>query len=424
MKPVFLNRFQALGMALTCAGLIAGCGDVQYDAAIVVVEEEAVMVEPAPAAPERHRVTKSATPTPRAGVVTAGDIDDALNLAAFGRYQARAGKALNLPRMDMRGAVMVQVVQPDGMPAPGVSFNLRKPGESEPFYSGYSGVDGRIFVLPAALGHGALPRVELRAFGEGQTVHETTVKTGTGRKITLPVNGNWEPDFLDLVFVFDTTGSMGDELDWLTREFASIVRTARRAAPGVDIRYGLVAYRDDGDLYKVRNFGFTSRQGQMQRWLRSLDASGGGDYPEAAADAMQAAANLKWRRGKGERLVFHVADAPPHAHQARQYFAASRALAGKDVQIFGLGASGVGEESEFLMRQAALVSGGRYLFLTDDSGVGYAHAEPKIACYRVTSLKSLLVRVLSSELSGRRHEARTGEIIREVGNYRQGVCLQ
>ena len=42
------------------------------------------------------------------------------------------------------------------------------------------------------------------------------------------------------------------------------------------------------------------------------------------------------------------------------------------------------------MRQAALVTNGRYLFLTDDSGVGLSHAEPNIACYRVTSLKSLL----------------------------------
>jgi hypothetical protein len=94
------------------------------------------------------------------------------------------------------------------------------------------------------------------------------------------------------------------------------------------------------------------------------------------------------------------------------------------VQIFGLGASGVAKESEFLMRQAALVSGGRYLFLTDDSGVGNAHAEPTISCYRVSKLKDLLVRVLASELSGARQEASGGQVIREVGNYSRGVCSQ
>ena len=62
----------------------------------------------------------------------------------------------------------------------------------------------------------------------------------------------------------------------------------------------------------------------------------------------------------------------------------------------------------------------RYLFLTDDSGVGYSHAEPSIPCYRVTSLQDLLQRVLATELSGHRQEA--GSVIREVGSYSGGVC--
>jgi hypothetical protein len=52
--------------------------------------------------------------------------------------------------------------------------------------------------------------------------------------------------------------------------------------------------------------------------------------------------------------------------------------------------------------------------------VGYSHAEPTIPCYRVTSLQSLLTRALATELSGRRQEA--GEVIREVGSYRGGIC--
>ena len=76
------------------------------------------------------------------------------------------------------------------------------------------------------------------------------------------------------------------------------------------------------------------------------------------------------------------------------------------------------------MRQAALVSGGRYMFLTDDSGIGNSHAEPTIACYKVTKLKSLLVRVLVSELSGTRREASSGQLVRQVGNYKNGVCGQ
>jgi hypothetical protein len=162
----------------------------------------------------------------------------------------------------------------------------------------------------------------------------------------------------------------------------------------------------------------------MQRWLRGLRASGGGDYPEAAARGLEAAAQMQWRRGKGERIVFHIADAPAHKSDALSYLRAAQNLAAQNVQIFGLGASGVGAESEFLMRQAALLSDGRYLFLTDDSGVGHHHAEPTIACYQVTKLKSLLIRLLRSELSGQRAEASKGEIIRQVGAYSKGFCQQ
>ncbi|WP_273515326.1 vWA domain-containing protein [Lentibacter algarum] len=266
----------------------------------------------------------------------------------------------------------------------------------------------------------------LKVFDGGVQVVGDELRTGsTGMsRLIVPTSGGWTPDFLDLTFVFDTTGSMGDELAWLTKEFQGIVRDAKRAAPGVDIRYGLIAYRDEGDAYKVKTFGFTKSQAEMQRWLRGLDANGGGDYPEAAAEALEAAAALPWRRGRGERIVFHIADAPAHDAKAKRFLAAASKAAGQNVQIFGLGASGVAKESEFLMRQAALVSGGRYLFLTDDSGVGNAHAEPTIACYRVSKLKDLLVRVLSSELSGARQEASGGQVIREVGNYSRGVCSQ
>ncbi|MCK4711967.1 MAG: VWA domain-containing protein, partial [Marinosulfonomonas sp.] len=271
---------------------------------------------------------------------------------------------------------------------------------------------------------GRLSTVELRAFpqGQGAVFARKIASTGSRKQITLPFAGDWKPDFLDLAFVVDTTGSMADELDWLTRELRGIVRAAQRSAPGVSIRYGLIVYRDTGDDYVVRNFGFTNRQSQMVGWLRNQHASGGGDYPEAAAAALAAGASLDWRRGKGERLMFHIADAPPHDRDARAYLAAARHAARNNVQIFGLGASGVAAESEYLMRQAAMQTGGRYLFLTDDSGVGYGHAEPTISCYRVTALNDLMVRVLRSELSGRRIEATDSAVIRSVGSYQAGVC--
>ena len=358
----------------------------------------------------------------RAGVLTAGDIDDGQNLAAFQQMAAKASSSLDLPNPGGGQSLLVTLTGADGAPAPGVRVTLRRPGAETAFFDGYTGVGGRLVVFPDVLGQGRLGEVELRAFWGGAPTVQM-VRPGRANVVALPTTSDWKPDFLDLAFAVDTTGSMADELDWLQRDLTRVVNQARKIRPGIRVRYGLVTYRDQGDDYVVRNYGFTEDAGTIRGWLRGENASGGGDYPEAAAQALNTAVDLNWRRGKGERLLFHIADAPPHHRDAKLYLSAANVAARNQVQIFGLGASGVADEAEYLMRQASLVTGGRYLFLTDDSGVGYAHAEPKVSCYRVTSLTGLMRRVLMSELSGKRFEAAEQNIIREVGTYRAGKCL-
>ena len=393
----------------------------------VILEAPVIVADTAPSAiftPSATTRTGFGSPSPRAGVVTAADIDDTLNFEDFVAYANKAQSDTGLPYANLGRPLLAQLVGPTGAPAPGQRITLRRPGSDTPFYDGYSGVDGTITVFPAAFGARGLSSVELRAFTENTDAPTiTTLRTGGDRKtVTLPEDGTNAPQFLDLVFVVDTTGSMADELAFLTAELTSIVSTAARTTPGVDIRYGLVLYRDAGDDYTVRSYPFTKSAGTMRGQLRAQSANGGGDYPEAADKALEVAMALPWRRGQGERLLFHVADAPPHDEDARAYLNAAQDAARNGVQIFGLGASGVADESEFLMRQAAVLTSGRYLFLTDDSGVGNRHAEPKISCYHVTALKSLLVRVLQSELSGQRVEPAESDIIRSVGTYQNGVC--
>ena len=386
------------------------------DFAAEVVESPVVVVSPSEPA--------AGTGFVRAGVLTAGDIDDTLNLSAFTRYLARAKAETGLPLTNFASPVMAQLIGPDGTPAPGQRVTLRLPGAADPFYDGYSGVNGMVTVFPAMLGAGAPGTVELRAFTDQQEPVIQTLRTGTRTQISVPTSGPAQPDFLDLVFVVDATGSMGDELEWLTRDLNRIVTRATSGLPGVDTRYGLIVYRDIGDEYVVRSYAFTGSAGEMRRELRAQSADAGGDYPEAAAAAMEAAMALQWRRGTGERLLFQVADAPPHPEDSNRYLAAARVAARSNIQIFGLGASGVGDEAEFLMRQAAAQTGGRYLFLTDDSGVGTAHQEPKVSCYLVTELGDLMARVLRSELTGQRVEPDAGSVIRTVGSYQNGVCRE
>lgn len=406
---------------------LAACGSTGIREESVVLAEPVAEVGASEAHPSSSatvaRVARS-DPRPRANVLTAGDVDDTLNLPAFNRFLQRAMAETGLSTPSLGAPFALQVINgATGQPAPGLRVTLSHGGRV--FYDGYSGVDGNVTVFPATRGAKGASRATLKVFGLefGQTLTEQTMRAGVARHtVRVAKAGGWDPQFLDMAFMVDTTGSMADELDWLTKDLARIVRRAKARAPGVDIRYGLVLYRDHGDAYVVRNMGFTKNLSTMRRWLRAQQASGGGDYPEAAAAALESAVALNWRRGQGERLLFHIADAPPHARDAGRYLRAARAGAAKNIQIFGLGASGVALESEYLMRQAAAMSEGRYLFLTDDSGVGYAHAEPTVSCYVVTQLSGLMARVIGSELSGQRIEPAPDSIIRRVGSYDRGVC--
>lgn len=360
----------------------------------------------------------------RAGVLTAGDIDDRLNFTAFSRYLSRVRSETRWAMGNLANPVLAQLTGPDGQPAGRHRVTLRRAGAAEPFWDGYSGAGGMVTVFPALFGAGtSVGGVEMRVFPEGQGDPVVAqLRAGPSRAVVAVPFASQLPAFLDLMFVVDTTGSMDDELDWLTRDLNAIVRQVRSGFPELDVRYGLVVYRDQGDDYVVRSYGFTDQSGDMRKTLRAQRAYGGGDYPEAAADALAAAAVLDWRRGQGERLLFHIADAPPHDEDFGRYLAAAAEAGRRNVKVFGLGASGVAEESEYLMRQASVMTGGRYLFLTDDSGVGLAHAEPTISCYQVTDLTGLLIRVIQSELLGRRVEPSPSEVIRTVGTYQNGLC--
>jgi hypothetical protein len=70
------------------------------------------------------------------------------------------------------------------------------------------------------------------------------------------------------------------------------------------------------------------------------------------------------------------------------------------------------------MRSCALLTGSQFLFLTDDSGVGNSHAEPKIPHYRVERLENLMVRMIAAELSGQRIEPSPKDVLRSVGAKR------
>ena len=203
---------------------------------------------------------------------------------------------------------------------------------------------------------------------------------------------------LDLGFLVDATGSMGDEMSFLQSELKDIVRRVRSVEPDVDIRMSIVFYRDRGDAFITKSLPFTRSADDVVSFISGTTADGGGDYPEDMNSGLEAMMRQHWSRDAVPQMLFLLADAPPqqYAGQDYTYHEAIQDAAANGIAIYPVAASGVDKPTEFLFRAMAVMTGGKYVFLTDDSGVGNSHEEPDITGYKVEKLNDLMVREIRS----------------------------
>lgn len=370
-------------------------------------------------------------PDPRPGLLTAGDVDDHLNFDFFLGWLDRTltshQRQRPLADLDLRDRVTVRIVDRSGEPVANARVRIVAEGGSRAGgMETQAGTDGRLELFPTYDFGRGVRELDLSVSASGGRATTERIRLSRldrDREVRIQTRGDAprRTQQMDIALAIDVTGSMTDELRYLTTEIRAIVRRIETRYDGVDLRFGLVAYRDRGDAFVVKDWAFTRDVQTMEAQLASLRASGGGDYPEAMDQALDAALDLEWRPS-ATRLLFLVADAPPHDGDIEATMSHVRQARANGIRIYPLAASGVAEKAELVMRSAAALTQGRHLFLTDDSGVGNSHQEPKVECFVVTRLNDLLVRVIASELEGRRVEPTRSEVIREVGDYDAGVC--
>jgi hypothetical protein len=408
----------------------------RMDAMAETVAEEAVSVDV---------MTKKSKHLPdqnvaQSGLLTAGDIDDLRNFDFFLGYAQRTQNQCPdiqnqsiWPSISLDNRITLKISDKHGKPVPNAAISV-----GNGMFGKQSVVtttsEGMAFLFPLIDGFPSLDGLDAHEKfsltitapeGKSQTVHVSLAaheQDDATVNITLNHYTAHNAQAMDVMFVIDATGSMGDEIRYLQTEFDGIVSRLSSNNPQVSLRYGLVMYRDMGDDYVVRDYGFTNNPRVLRDQLRKQQADGGGDYPEAMEQAIEKAVDARWRDGNTAKVMFLVADAPPHDENLARAFTSFKQARKEGIRIYPLGASGVADTAEYLMRMGSVMTQGRYLFLTDDSGVGNSHAEPKVPCYVVTPLNQLIERVLNSELRGTRVEPSAGSIIREVGRYNHGEC--
>ncbi|MEL6122747.1 MAG: VWA domain-containing protein [Bacteroidota bacterium] len=204
------------------------------------------------------------------------------------------------------------------------------------------------------------------------------------------------PEEVDIIFVVDATGSMGDEIQYLQKELADVIERSMSVSQDLSLRTGAVFYRDSTDAYVTRTQGFSTDHEATLAFISAQEAAGGGDYPEAVDAALEETLAQDWSETAMARIAFLLLDAPPH-HQPETLAKIQDQIAEAaelGIKIIPITASGINRQTEFLMKFMAIATNGTYVFITDHSGIGGPHLDPVVEDYEVEKLNDLMVRLL------------------------------
>jgi uncharacterized protein YegL len=268
--------------------------------------------------------------------------------------------------------------------------------------------NGQTLFFPSAWTHNAQTyRVVVQ---HGSTAVEFTLnpQVSSEWQVTLDIAQQSVPQ-LDVLFLVDATGSMADEIAQLQSNILSISSQMQQTFGNVDVRYGLVTYRDRGDAYVTQRYDFVSDVQEFQATLSRVRADGGGDTPESLNEALRVAVrDVSWRGGEAIKLIFLVADAAPHLDYVNDadYSHEMIAAAWRGIKVFPIASSGLTPDGEFIFRQIAQYTMGHFLFLTyqqgataGETGTTRSDLEAGEQSYTVEQLDELVLRLITDEIS-------------------------
>lgn len=226
--------------------------------------------------------------------------------------------------------------------------------------------------------------------------------TAEERDLTVDLTDSAEKlNVIEIMLVVDVTGSMGDEISFLKAELSDVINRIAANDKDTVIKLAMLFYRDTDDRVPFDYYDFTdvtdsTNLSIQQAALNSQYADGGGDYPEAVDEALNIAVNKQWSTGSTTKIIFHVLDAPAHNGEkyATKLVNATKTAAEKGIRICPVICSGAAEVTEYTMRQAAIYTGGTFIFVTDDSGIGGSHHDPGLPNVTVELLNSMMVRLV------------------------------
>ena len=391
-----------IGTALAAfAVLLAGCGKGGETASL---RPDAVYDEKGAAAADGFPGGGQGRPGGEAGVLTAGEWNDLDHWGFWSGLMTgqEYGDASDYWRMYTGRRVAVRLTDGNGHPVPAAKVDLERGGETiwttrtdklgeaslwiDPFRK--SGpTEGLAVVIDGTRMEGTPKVTPWNVQKDSPEVNDYVVTASAGVSPRA-----------DLAFIVDATGSMGDEIDFLKKDLLDILDRVGKRQGGTQLRTGAIFYRDEEDVYLTRHFDFTEDHQKTIQFISQQDAEGGGDLPEAVHAALEAGLkDLTWDMTARARAAFLILDAPAHQdHQGvvESLQASARSYAERGIRLIPVFCSSPSKDCEFMCRFLAILTGGTYVFLTNDSGVGGDHVEASVGEFQAEHLNNLLVRLI------------------------------
>jgi len=390
-------------------------GAATRSADISLAEKGFGFVEEPSLTPEKTRSEPPAAAAPSASGLQAGFADDNKQFNYFVNFLAEYGDVEHLP-IPVQERIVVKVTDSAGKPVP--NAEVRVSAEGALLAAGRTYADGTFLLFPSE--HGASIRsytAAVSALRESRSVaFERTGKRQLDVKLQA-ARPAYQAVPLDILFILDTTGSMGEEIQRLktTIEIINLNLGALSSRPRV--RFGMVLYRDQGDEYTTQIVPLTEDLAGFKRSLAGVSADGGGDDPEDLQSALHdAMREIRWSPD-GIRLAFVITDAAPHLDYGADYTYVDAAHDARTsgIKIFSVGTGGLDISGELPLRQIAQYTYAKYIFLTyGEQGESGGGAPGSVSHhtgsnYQTDKLEAIIIRFAREELANLTDQPLTDE---------------
>ena len=210
---------------------------------------------------------------------------------------------------------------------------------------------------------------------------------------------------IDIVFSFDTTGSMHSCLREVRRNITVIIPKLFADIP--NLRISIIAHGDYCDAPNtIKILDFTTNQAEIIDFINTAPATGGGgNGGECYELVLHEAQKLSWRLDTTMRSLILIGDEPPHEKNTNPYKLDWREeateFAHRNIQIFSVQCLNIGRKREFeFYSTIARITNGYHLFLDQFS---YVKDMIQAVCFKQFNMGHLST--FESEL-----EARNGGI--------------